>query len=129
MLLIFASCFFGKNEIGIKPIKAVANKKFGDEYKLIPNSNSTYIICIKEQNHKVVNPNYIMDFFIYDKTKSEIVYEDKLSNADIKWHSKFEVAITIQKGFIKDRTDTGNFIHIYDVKLKKKRLKKDNQEK
>ncbi|MFA9372244.1 MAG: hypothetical protein ACERIH_11095 [Labilibaculum antarcticum] len=103
-----------------KTYQQIAEKKFGEkvEYKLNP--NKTYALCQKMTLDLLQNPNQLIEFFIYDIQKEEIIYEDKIANAKISWHNNTQLLIIKQKGYIKNPTDTGRWTYIFDLKSKKK---------
>jgi len=98
----------------------IAQKKFGEkvEYKLNP--NKSYALCKKMIPEPILNPNQLIEFFIYDIQKEEIIYEDKIANAKISWHNNTQLLITKQKGYITNPTDTGKWTYIFDLQSKQK---------
>jgi len=100
--------------------KQIAQEKFGEkvEYKL--NSNKSYALCKKMITAPVLNPNQLIEFFVYDIQQGEIIFEDKIANAKISWHNNTQLMITRQKGYIVNRTDTGKASYIFDLQSKKK---------
>jgi hypothetical protein len=98
----------------------IALEKFGEkvEYKLSP--NKSYVLCKKMLPVPVLNPNQLIEFFVYDIQQDKIIYEDKIANVKISWHNNTQLVITRQKGYITTPTDTGKWTYIFDIQSKKK---------
>lgn len=103
-----------------KSYEQIAVKKFGEkvEYKL--NSDKTYALCEKMILEPLQNPNQLIEFFVFDIQKEEIVYSDKIANIKISWYNNAQLLITRQKGYIADPTDSGKSTYVFDLKSMKK---------
>jgi len=103
-----------------KTYQQIAQKKFGEkgEYKLNP--NKSYALCKKVIPKPVLNPNQLIEFFVYDIQQEEIIYENKIANAKISWHNNTQLLIIKQKGYITNPNDTGKWSYIFDIKSRKK---------
>ena len=103
-----------------KTYQQIAQEKFGEKVECKLNSNKSYALCKKKMTAPVLNPNQLLEFFVYDIQKEEIIYENKMSNVKIKWHNNTQLLITYQKGYITGPTDTGKSTYIFDLPSKKK---------
>ena len=98
----------------------IALEKFGEkvEYKL--NLDKSYVLCKKMLPVPVLNPNQLIEFFVYDIQQNKIIYEAKIANAKISWYNNTQLLITKQKGYITTPTDTGKWTYIFDLQSNKK---------
>ena len=103
-----------------KTFQQIAEKKFGEkvEYKLNP--NKTYVLCQKMILDLLQDPNQVIEFFVYDIKKEEIIYVDKIANAKISWQGNTKLLMVKQKGYISNPTDTGKLTYVFDLRSKKK---------
>jgi len=103
-----------------KTYQQIALERFGEKVEYSLNQNMSYILCKKSMPELKLNPNQLIEFFVYDIQKEEIIFEDKIANAKISWHSNSQLLITRQKGYIINPTDTGKWTYIIDLQSKKK---------
>jgi len=103
-----------------KTYKQIAEQKLGDKVECELNSNMNYALCKKIIPEPKLNPNQLIEFFVYDIQKGEIIFEDKIANAKISWYNNTQLLITRQKGYITTPTDTGKWTYIFDLQSKKK---------
>lgn len=98
----------------------IALEKFVEKAEFKLNSNMSYTLCTKMITAPVLNPNQLIEFFVYDIQQGEIIYEDKIANAKISWHTNTQLMISRQKGYIVNPADTGKASYIFDLQSKKK---------
>jgi len=110
-----------------KTYQQVAEKKMGKNIDYGLNADKSYVMCKKMIPDRTLNPNQLIEFFIYDIQQEEIIYEDKIANAKISWHNNTQLLITKQKGYITNPTDTGKSSYIFDLKSKKKIIQQKAQ--
>jgi len=103
-----------------KTYQQIAQQKLGDKVECELNSNMNYALCKKVIPEPKLNPNQLIEFFVYDIQNEEIIFEDKIPNAKIAWYNNTQLLITKQKGYITDHTDTGKWTYIFDLLSKKK---------
>ncbi len=103
-----------------KTYQQIAQQKFGEhiEYKL--NSDKSYALCQKVIPESALKPNQLIEFFVYDIQKGEIIYENKIARAKISWYNNTQLLVVEQKGYITDPSDTGKLSYIFDLQSKKK---------
>ena len=102
-----------------KTYQQIAEEKLGEkvEYKLNP--DKTYVLCRTVIPEPKLNPNQLIEFFVYDIQQQKIIFEDKIANAKIAWYNNTQLLIIIQKGYITNPTDTGKWSYVFDLKSKK----------
>ncbi len=103
-----------------KTYQQIAHEKFGEETEYKLNLSKNQVLCIKLFTDPVLNPNQLVEFFVYDIHQDKVIYEDKIANAKISWHTNTQLMINIQKGYIDHPTDTGKASYIFDLQSKKK---------
>ena len=103
-----------------KTYQQIAQKKFGEKVEFKLNPNKSYALCKKVIPKPVLNPNQLIEFFVYDIQQEEIIYENKIANAKISWHNNTQLLIIKQKGYITNPNDTGKWSYIFDIKSRKK---------
>lgn len=99
----------------------MAERKFDKDYKLVFNSDSTYLIArssVFKEPDKITNT---LKFFIYDNQNNKIIFEDNLVNATIKWLNDHQVQINQTPGIVKGKEDEDRMYgYVYDVVEQKK---------
>jgi len=102
--------------------KNVAYEKYGNDTLTIYNFDKSFILCLKSPKNRVINPGFVLEFFVFGTKEKNIVYEDKIANANISWFTNNELLISIQKGIIVSPTDTGKSKYIYNLKTQEKSI-------
>jgi hypothetical protein len=100
--------------------KTLAIEKFGENIKILPSPEESYVLYVSEKPEQLLNPNELVAFFVVDKKENKIVYEDAISGASLSWKSDSELWLKIQKGIISTPSDDGKEIYYYDLKKKEK---------
>lgn len=103
-----------------KTYQQIAQEKFGEKVECKLNPDMSYALCKKVIPEPKLNPNQLIEFFVYDIKQEEIIFEDKMANAKISWHNNTQLLIIRQKGYITNPTDTGKWSYVFDLKSKKK---------
>ncbi|MRT92926.1 hypothetical protein [Ancylomarina sp. 16SWW S1-10-2] len=126
ILLLFFGCIQTNKVSQYRTLKSektyqqIASEKFGEKVDCKLNSNKSYALCQKMMTAPELNPNQPIAFFVYDIKKNEIIYEDKMANAKISWHTNTQLKIVMQKGYIVSPEDKGKSIYFFDLQSKKK---------
>jgi len=110
--------------------KQVAFNKFGTDTVLILSPKENFVLCKKAIDKSSLNPNILSEFFVYDIDNEKILYEDKISGAEISWTTNTKLLITKQGGITTSPEDTGKIKYIYNLKTNKKenlQRKKNNK--
>jgi len=102
------------------PYLKVAQEKFGEKNECILNPNKSYALCTKVIPTPVINPNQLIEFFVYDIQLDKIIYEDKIANVKISWYNNTQLLISKQNGYITHPTDTGKRAYVFDLHSKNK---------
>jgi len=127
ILAFCASCYASSIKgdgysLETKKYEKFAFSKFGNDTISIYNRDKTYVLCLKSDNLKAINPNAPTIFFIYDLKENKIIYKDQISSAVISWYSNNELLISTQKGIITSPIDKGKSKYIYNLKTRKKTI-------
>jgi len=95
--------------------KQIALKRYGNKVEFLYNKNKDYVLCKKRIDKNNLNPNVLLDFFVYNIIAHEIVYEDKIPNGQIEWLDNLHLIIRQQKGIINSTTDKGYIEYRYNI--------------
>jgi hypothetical protein len=133
-LLISSCCSTNEtskqNELSQSSYKKLAEDRFNKNYKVMFNQDSTYLIVQSTRRDTAKNFPSQLNFFVYNSTERKIIYEDNLSNGNVKWINKNQLKVTTNPEVIKGKYSNNEdvFGYIYDVSLKKKVVKKEETE-
>ncbi|MGE5797657.1 MAG: hypothetical protein ACM339_13675 [Ignavibacteria bacterium] len=108
--------------------KKIAESKLGDNYKIIFNSDSTYLTAYQLNKNSNENIRPALKFFVYDLSEEKILFEDNLPNGKVEWINDHQVKVSTTPGIVsgKEEKNKSLFGYTYDVKLKKK-INQDKQ--
>ena len=110
-----------KENISVNKLKEFADEKFGDQYSIHYNRDSSYAI-VKKQTKARKNEVFLStSFFIYEMNEQNIIYQQVIHRGDVKWYDENLVEINSIPGIIKGDESTNTKTY-YDV-LSKKKLK------
>lgn len=98
----------------------IAKNKFGEYFKYKLNEDKSYALCQKVFPEPALRPNQLIEFFVYDIQKGEIIYENKIARAKISWYNNTQLLVVEQKGYVTDPSDTGKWTYVFDLRSKKK---------
>lgn len=109
---------FTEKEINLKKLSI---EKFGTMFHLIYNGEKSYSLAVKQERAAALNPNPLLQFFVFDMREEKIVFEDNLAGGKINWKTNDQVEVIVTPEIVS--TDENNKIHgyIYDVRLKTKK--------
>ncbi len=98
----------------------LAEEKYKSNYKFLFNKDSMFVLCVKQFKSTPQFPQYRINFFIFDKNKNKILFEDSISDGKVNWINNFQVKIVRHLGIVSgDEPNNNSRILIYDVRLKK----------
>jgi len=102
--------------------KKIAGSKLGDNYKIIFNSDSTYLTAYQLNKNSNENIPPALKFFVYDLSAEKILFEDNLPNGKVEWINDHQVKVSTTPGIVsgKEEKNKSLFGYTYDVNLKKK---------
>jgi hypothetical protein len=102
--------------------KKIAESKLGDNYKIIFNSDSTYLTAYQLNKNSNENIQPALKFFVYDLSEEKILFEDNLPNGKVEWINDHQVKLSTTHGIVSGKEEKNkSFIsYTYDVNLKKK---------
>lgn len=108
--------------------KKIAGSKLGDNYKIIFNSDSTYLTAYQLNKNSNENIPPALKFFVYDLSAEKILFEDNLPNGKVEWINDHQVKVSTTPGIVsgKEEKNKSLFGYTYDVNLKKK-INQDKQ--
>lgn len=123
-LLLGSLGCFNQKKIEEKPkdYKAIAFLKFGVDTLSLKAPGEIYILCYKKNDRDHLNPNTLVEFFIFDKKKQTIIYEDKIMGATFEWKSDDELIIYEQRGIIESQQDKGKVRYLLNLKTTAKEV-------
>ncbi len=116
-----------KESISKDKLKEIAYEKFGDQYSIHHNRDSSYAI-VKKQTKTRKNEAFLStSFFIYEMNGHNIIYQLVIHRGDVKWYDENLVEINSIPGIIKGNESMSTKSY-YDV-LSKKKLKTPGRKK
>lgn len=110
-----------KENISKDKLKEFADEKFGNQYSIHYNQDSSYAIVKKQTKAGKNEPFLSTSFFIYGMNGQNIIYQQVIHRGDAKWYNNNLVEINSIPGIIKGDESTSTKSY-YDV-LSKKKLK------
>ncbi|RMD90032.1 MAG: hypothetical protein D6813_09800 [Calditrichaeota bacterium] len=100
----------------------IAQKKWGSSTQFLFNTDSSFVICLKQAKPTAKNPLPRLSFFIYDINKERILFEDSFENGTIHWMGPYQVEVIPMPGTVTVRGAVYSWI--YDLKNKKRYQRK-----
>ena len=105
----------------------IAWERFGPEAQFFFNSESTFVICLKQARTSPEMPQQQISFFVVDLLKKTVVHEDDVPSGHVEWKSPHQFQVSLVPGIVEaDERPAG---YIYDVlRRKKSDLRTTNQQ-
>ena len=97
--------------MGIKDYEAaelLASKKLGNDFIRSANESSTYLLFYKNEE-KRNQPHTSLSYFVYSFEKQEIVFEEKVLDAEVKWFDDKHIEIQIKPEVISSDDETTKY--------------------
>lgn len=116
LIVIYGCCSTSKEISSYDIAETLAVKKFGSSYEIVKNESDTFILYYKNDERKN-HPHKLVEYFVYDLKRKEIIFEEKLFDADIEWIDDQNIEIRINPEVISD--DEAN-VFILNVLTKQK---------
>jgi len=113
---LLISCTSNKNvvteqseNVQIDLIKETIENNFNnsDSLYVIPNDKETLVLYLSEKMKTSVNPVNSINFFVFDKSTNEIIYQNKFSNSEISWYNNEELLLKKYLGYIENVDSKG----------------------
>ena len=99
-----------KSSINKSNLNDLAKQKFGENFVFTTNSSKQYTLY-----KSGINVNMGLEYFVYDNKNKSILYEGKVPNGDVSWHSEHELKIIEIPGIIQ-KNSTGENGYIINIK-------------
>ena len=109
LIMIYGCCTPSLELSDYKQAESLAKEKYGTDFAIVKNELGTLILCYKEDKKKS-QPHTSVEYFVYDLNKKEIIFEEKLNDADIKWLDDHSIEIRITPEVISGDDDITVFI-------------------
>ncbi len=133
-IILLISCTSSKNIVKEQPentqnniIKETIENNFNnsDSLYVIPNEENSWILYISETEATSVNPINNITFFVFEKSTNKIIYQNKYSNAEIKWYNNEQLLLIRHFGTMQ-KTESSN-IKKYIIDIKSEKVKELNE--
>ena len=98
-----------------------ANFNASDSIQIIANEKKTWILYVSETEETQLKPIKNTSFFVFDNINQEIIYQNKYSNAEIKWFNNEQLLLIRHFGTMQE-TETSN-IKKYIINIKSEKVK------
>ena len=125
LIMIYGCCTPSLELSDYKQAESLAKEKYGTGFEIVKNEQGTLILCYKIDKKKR-QPHTSVEYFVYDMNTKEIVFEEKLYDADIKWLDAHNIEIRITPEVISSDDDVTVFI--LNVLTKEKQKSNFNNE-
>ncbi|PLX16414.1 MAG: hypothetical protein C0597_08000 [Marinilabiliales bacterium] len=86
-----------------------------DSLSVFPNKTNEMFLYLSEKRTTSVNPVNTINFFVFNKLKNEILYQNKYSNAEIEWYDNEKLLLTRYFGIIETPESTNIKKYIIDI--------------
>ena len=100
--------------------KSIAESEFGSNYKVIFNTDSTYLIVTSSSNKTTSGLDSPLKFFVFNLSENKIVFRENLPNGSVKWINDRQVKVSTEPGIVSGKEEKNSTGYTYDVILKKK---------
>lgn len=109
--------------------KAAAAERLGAEVSYAFNPDSTHVLCVKKAHPSADDPLPDAQFVIYDLRREEVVFQDRVANASVKWLNAAQVQVVVTPGIVKgDEAEPDTYGgYIFDVKRGRKLYRKGGE--
>ena len=125
LIMIYGCCTPSLELSDYKQAESLAKEKYGTGFEIVKNEHEAMMLCYKEDK-KRSQPHSTLSYFVYDLNKKEIIFEEKLFDADIKWLDAHNIEIRITPEVISSDDDVTVFI--LNVLTKEKQKSNFNNE-
>ncbi|MGD9489665.1 MAG: hypothetical protein AB7W47_16715 [Calditrichaceae bacterium] len=138
LLLLFSGILFfqycsgpkksGSTSPADEPYKQLAVQKYQNKITYSFNSDTTLVICARQEKPTSRRPFSNVQFFVYDLIKKSVVYEDKLPMGSVRWYDKDQLELNTIPGIVSGKEDNGARVYIVNLKTGKKQLRHGGKE-
>ncbi len=101
LIMIYGCCSTSKEFSSYEIAETLAVKKFGSSFEMVKNEFNTFILCYKIDERKN-HPHKSLEYFVFDLNQKEIIYEEKILDAEINWLDNYNLEIKINPEIISD---------------------------
>lgn len=109
LIMIYGCCAPSTDLSKYENAEILAKERFCAGYEVAKNESDTFILFYKKDEKKN-QPHTFLNYFIYNVNKNEIVYEEKIYDAEIKWLDDQNIEIRINPEIISSDEDVTVFI-------------------
>lgn len=126
-LLLFQYCSGSKNSVSERhtgeKFKQLAIQKYQKNLTYSFNSDTTLVICARQEKPTSGRPFSKVRFFVYDLNKNNIIYEDHIPMGSVRWFDKNQIELNTIPGIVSGMEDEGTRVYIVNLKTGKKHLR------
>ncbi|MCF8240536.1 MAG: hypothetical protein K9J16_04055 [Melioribacteraceae bacterium] len=101
-------------------LEETAVEKISGNYILLFNSDSSFAVCHNEQipTPEIVHP--VLNFFVFDISAGEIIFNESLQNGTIEWINDTQVKVSYTPTVIRGDQEDESYYFIYDIQKREK---------
>jgi hypothetical protein len=92
----------------------VAEDRYGGEVEYSPNESQSFLLCVNKPKVQPGDPQQPVRFVLFDVARNEVVFEDSLENADVRWLSNDRIEVRAIPEIVSDDGDTASG-YIFDT--------------
>lgn len=109
LILIYGCCAASADVSKYENVQILAKQKYERDYFIIENEPGTFVLCYKKYEKKN-QPHTLLEYFVYDLNKKEIIFDEKINDADVKWYDENNLEIRITPEIISSDDETYVFL-------------------
>lgn len=111
------SCGCGATQKDSIPVyHQIAAVKYGVNYSVIFNPDSSYVLCTNNGGAPGKVPPKALRFFVFNLITNKIVLEDTYASASVKWIKKYKLMVRVYPEAFSLKKNQNLVKVIYDVK-------------
>jgi len=104
----------------VETYRSIAGAKYQGNVQYLFNESRSQVICLQSSKPTGLKPHPELDFFIYDISKENILFEDSLINGKVGWINNSQVQVEFIPETISGDEDLNKSGYIYDVNMMQK---------
>jgi hypothetical protein len=117
--LLLAGCLvtqrtFSEQDVDLKKLSV---EKFGASFHISYNNKKSFALVVKQEKSAAINPNPVLQFFIYEMEKDKIIFEESVPAGKIKWKTNNQIEVIVTPETISTEDNNKLYGYIYNVDL------------
>ena len=119
IFVIYGCCAASSEIMDHKAAENLAKEKFGENFIVEKNNTGSLFLCYKNREAKN-QLHTLLHYFIYEAKSQQIILEEKINDAAVKWFDEQNIEIKLTPEIISGDDDETTFILNVITKEKQK---------